>query len=161
MPRRIGAADIEAAIARLERGEEWHVVFPEVAQLRLESEEGALGFGVRIVRDAATAVPVRVIRENEAVPEGFVVAKEINVFDKFTMGLLGLAKKLGLTPPKTTQLVHKYRVTEDDQAFREIRVGSQSYRRYSKRAIDLLEPHVPEANQVWEESKALRKKKPR
>lgn len=160
-PRRMAAADIEDAIRRLEKGEEWQAVFPEVARLRLETEEGALGFGVRIVRDAVTAMPVRVVRENEDVPEGFIVAKEINVFDKFTMGLHDLAKKLGLSPPKTTELIRKYKLTDDDQAFREIRVGSQIYRRYSKRAIELLVPHVGEAEQVWEESKSLRTKKPR
>lgn len=161
IPRRMAATDIDIAIERLEQGEEWNVVFPEIANLRLETDEGAIGFGVRIVRDAATALPVRVVRENEDVPEGFVVAKEINVFDKFTMGLFGLAAKLGLTPPKTTELIRKYKTIEDDQSFPEIRVGRQVYRRYSKRALDLLVLHVAEAEQVWEESKSLRKKKPR
>jgi len=161
MPRRMAAADIEDAIARLEKGDEWHVVFPEVARLRLETEEGALAFGARIVRDAATAMPVRIVRENEAIPEGYVVAKEINVFDKFTMGLNDLAKKLGVSPPKTGELIRKYKITEDDQAFRRICVGNSTFRKYSKRALDLLAPHAGEADQVWEESKPLRKKKPR
>lgn len=164
MPRRIAAADVTTAIDRLENGEEWHIVFPEVAQLRLETEEGTLGFGVRIVRDVRAAIPVRVIAEHEDVPEGFVVAKEINVFDKFTMGLHDIARKLGLTAPRTGELIRKYKITDDDQAFREIRIGSQRYRRYSKRALDLLRPHVSEAEQVWEESKTLRalvRKKPR
>ena len=161
MPRRMASSDVDAAIARLKNGEEWQVVFPEVAKLRLETEEGGLNFGVRIVRDAATVLPVRVIREGEEVPEGFVVAKEINVFDKFTMGSIAVAKKLGLTPPRTRELMRKYRIEDDDQAFREIRVGSQTYRRYSKRALDLIAPHTAEADQAWEDSKALRKKKPR
>ena len=106
-------------------------------------------------------MPVRVIRENEELPEGFVVAKEINVFDKFTLGLLDLAKKLGVSPPKTATLAQKYGILEDDQSFREIHVGRQIYRRYSKRALDLLAPHAGEAQQVWEDTRELRKKRPR
>jgi hypothetical protein len=160
MPRRVAAADIEQAIGRLERGDEWHVVFPEVACLRIETQEGDLGFGVRIVRTAEGA-PVRVIREHEEVPEGFVVAKEINIFDKFTMGLNQIAKKLGVTPPKTGELIRKYKIKEDDQAFREIFIGRSCIRRFSKRALELLQPHAGEADQVWEETKELRRKKPR
>jgi len=118
-------------------------------------------FGVHIVKDVSGALPVRVTHEHDQVPEGFVVAKEINVFDKFTMGLLDLARHLGITPPKTKELGRKYRIEDDDQSFRVIRIGRQVYRRYSKRALDLLCPHVGEAEQVWQETKALRKKKPR
>jgi hypothetical protein len=161
MPRRMTTDDVEAAVAQLQTGEAWQVVFPEVAQLRLETEGGGLKFSVQVVRDGTTAIPVRVLREAEEVPEGFIVAKEINVFDKFTMGLHGLAQKLGLTPPKAKVLIQRYKIEEDDQAFREVRVRTQTYRNYSKRALDLLEPHTSEAEQVWEETRELMKRKPR
>ncbi len=161
MPRRMTAEDVETRISQLERGEDWHVVFPEVAQLRLETEREGIKFGARVVRDSANAMPVRVIKEGDEVPEGFLVAKEINVFDKFNIGLIDLARKLGVTPPKTLALVRKYNVNKDPDAFREIRVGRTVHRRYSKRALDVLAPHAEEAQAVWDETKALRRKKPR
>lgn len=161
LPRRLATADIEKAIQRLESGDDWQVVFPEVARLSVEAEEGDLGFAVRIVRGNVDATPVRVIREHEGVPEGFIVGKEVNILDKFTMGLAQIAGKLSLSMPRTLELARKYKVHEDDQAFREIRVGRSRFRRYSLRALEILAPHAAEADQVWEESKAIRRQKPR
>ena len=96
-PRRMASNDVDTAIERLERGEAWHLVFPEVAQLRIDTEEGALGFGVKIVRDEIAAMPVRFVREGEELPQGAIVAKEVNILDKYTMGIRDLAKKLGIT----------------------------------------------------------------
>ena len=148
--RRMTTKDLDEVIEKLGLEEDWRLVFPEIAKLRVTCEGDGILMGVKIVKDSPTAMPVRVVKASDTEePQGTVITKEVNIFDKFNMGLRQLSEKLEVTQPRTLTLILYCGVQDDPEAFREIKIGSQHYRRYSKRALDILRMNVGKAGDAW------------
>ena len=96
-------------------------------------------------------MPVTVVKPgDDAKPHGTIIVKEINPLDKFTMGLKQMAEHCGLSMNKTKAMVLEFGIPDDPEAFREFRIGSQSHKRYSKRALDVLRLNLDQAAAIWE-----------
>ena len=143
--------DLESALDQLKTADDWKVVFPSIAQLRLSTEGDGILVGVKIVKDQLHAMPVTVVKPgDEAKPHGTIIVKEINPLDKFTMGLKQMAEHCGLSINKARAMVLEFGILEDPEAFREFHIGSQSHKRYSKRALDILRDNLDQAGAIWE-----------
>jgi hypothetical protein len=148
--RRMTTAELEVAIENLRAAENWRVVFPEIAKIQLTAEGGGIPVGFKVVKEAAEAIPVRVLKPEEAdQAQGVIIHHEINIFDKFNMGLNQLAEKLGISRQRTLAMVREYRLEQDGESFRELIIGSQKYRRYSKKALDLLRDKLDTVEECW------------
>ena len=96
--RRMTTCDLKSALDQLEVSDDWKVVFPAVAQLRITTEGDGILVGVKIVKDQLGAMPVMVVKSGDGIaPEGTIIVKEINLLDKFTLGLRQMADRCGLT----------------------------------------------------------------
>jgi hypothetical protein len=150
-PRRMNTAELEVAIENLRAAQTWQTVFPAIANLRLVPDGGGIEFKVRVSRDDAQALPVRVIKPGEQVDaDRAIVEREINIMDKFNLGLIQLSEKLGITSARARAMLCEYKIQADPECFRTITVGSQVYKRYSKRALDQLRENLPNAEDCWE-----------
>lgn len=149
-PQQPTSAEVARTTDRLKAGEDWRAVFPGVATLRLDTSGHGLNFSVRFTREP-TAAPVRVLRPGEEA-EGAPIVKEVNLLDRYSMGLMQLAANLGLTPPKTLALVHDLDLQSDDECFKPLRVGSSSFKRYSPKALQRLREALPgvDMDEVWQ-----------
>jgi hypothetical protein len=153
--RRMTTRELEVAVENLKAAQTWQVVFPEIAKLRFTND--GLGIPIRfgVAKETPEALPVRIVKPGDATPaEGFIINREVNILDKFNLGLNQLADNLNLTAPKTNALIREFKITEDPESFREIAVGRSRYRRYSKKALDLLRTKTGEADSVWMKHKA-------
>jgi hypothetical protein len=105
---------------------------------------------------------VRLLRPGEEA-EGAVAIREVNLLDRYSMGLKQMAAALGLTPPKTLALVHELDLQADEECYKEIRVGKSVFKRYSPKALDRLREVLPgvDIRQVWEREKERRKERGR
>lgn len=148
--RRMTAAELEVAIENLSAAESWRVVFPEIARIELASDGDGISVGFKVVKETPDALPVRVLRPGDPEPPGgVIIQKEINLFDKFSLGLHQLAEKLGISAPRTLALIREYQIHDDEDSFRAVTVGSQCYKRYSKKALDCLRERLSVVEEVW------------
>ncbi len=149
--RRMNTGDLQKAAERLKTEDDWRVVFPQIANLKLSVDGEGVQVCVKIIKEAPTAMPVRVLKPGDPEePQGTLIVREVNPLDKYTMGLKKLAAHLKLTMPKTLALVREYGIQDDPEAFRVFRLGSVEQKSYSKKALDLLREKLGAADEVWQ-----------
>ena len=132
---RVTEAELRRAVSRRRKGEDWKVILPEVAQLKLDTQGESMPFYLRISKDAEMAV--RVVKDGE-LADGTLIKQEVNIWDKYNLGRDDLAKKLGLTGPRTSALIVELNIQEDDECFKFLRRKSVKFNAYSKKALDRL-----------------------
>ena len=146
---RVTEVELRRAVSRRRKGEEWKVVLPEIAQLKLDTQGDGIPISLRIKKDAELAV--RVAKPDET-SVGTLIKQEINIWDKYNMGRDDLAKKLNLTGPKTSALILELQIQEDSECFKVLRRKSTSIKGYSKKALDQLRQAIKDGvdvNAVW------------
>lgn len=94
----------------------------------------------------------------QIVPEGtpgaaVVAIKRVNELDFYSLGRDQLANKLGLTGPKTTAAVTNFKIKDDPDCFKQIKIGKTIFDRYSQKAIDKVKAELVSTTieQVWAE----------
>jgi len=153
--RRMTTGELEVAVENLSAAENWRVVFPEIAKIELASDGDGIAVGFKVVKETPEAMPVRVLRPGDPEPPGgVIIQKEINLFDKFNLGLNQLAEKLGITGPRTLALVREFKLHDDEDSFRAVTIGSQCYKRYSKKALDFLREKLGAVEEVWQKHRS-------
>lgn len=150
---RVPESDIEAAIAKRRKKQEWDVILPEIAQLKLSTDGSGIPISMRISKDAQIAV--RVAKPGEPV-EGTLLKQDIDPWTVFTMSRDDLAEKLELSGPRTHALIYELKIQEDQECYRELRRKSQTFKGYSKKALDRLRLGKGELNldDVWQKHRA-------
>lgn len=153
--RRMTTRELEVAIENLKAAQTWQVVFPEIAKLKFSTDGEGIPIRFGVAKEGPDALPVRIIKAGDPTPtEGVIINREVNILDKFNLGLNQLAENLGVTAPKTTALVREFRIMDDPECFREIAIGGQRHRRYSKKALDILRTKACDVDAVWAKHRA-------
>lgn len=136
---RVTEGELRKAINRRRRGDDWSVILPEVAQLKLETQGDGIPIFLRIKKDADIAV--RVAKDGEPVT-GTLIKQEVNIWDKYNLGRDDLAKKLGITGPKTSALILELKIQDDPDCFKVLRRKLTTFKGYSKTALDRLQSAI-------------------
>jgi hypothetical protein len=145
---RVSEKEVRNAVKRRRQGEDWSLILPEIAQLRLSTEGEGIPIQMKIAKEAPIAV--RIAKPGEEVV-GTLFKLEVNIWDKFNLSVTDLANKLSMTTPRTLALVYELRIQEDEESYRELRKGKVVHKGYSKKALDMLRKAVSEgaAEQAW------------
>ena len=70
---------------------------------------------------------------------GAVLAvRRVNELDFYNLGATDLAKKVGLTPPKSRAVVDHLGLRADADCFKEIKIGRVTHARYSPKAMQKM-----------------------
>jgi hypothetical protein len=92
------------------------------------------------------------------VPEGtpgatVMSVRKVNELDFYSLGLVPLAEKLGLTTSRALALVKHQKIQQAEDCFKEITIGGAKFKRYSHIALDRLKKALPTVNmeEVWEQ----------
>jgi hypothetical protein len=145
------ALDLGRMKRRIRKGEGWKDLFPGAATLKLSTEGTGLTVSIRITKNEGD--PVRLVREGspEAATASVVAVKRVNELDYYSLGLYGLAEKLGLTSSRTLALIQALNIQEQSDYYREIRIGSTRYKRYSRKALDYLKEQLVQVDmdEIW------------
>ena len=145
--------DVQKAVRRRRKGEEWAIILPEVAQLRFDTEGDGTPFHLRIKRDAQ--IGVRIAKDGESV-SGIVVKQEINIWDKYNLGRDDLAKKLQLTGPRTSAILFELGIQDDPECFKILRRKKSEFKGYSKKALNQIREALSgglDVEDVWQKQK--------
>lgn len=158
---RVTEVELRKAIDKRRKGDDWSLILPEVAQLKLDTQGDGIPLFLRIKKDAG--IPIRVAKDGEPVT-GTLIKQDVNIWDKFNLGRDDLAKKLGITGPKTSALILELKLQDDPRCFKELRRKSSIFKGYSKQALDLLTAAIvsgmdPDA--IWQKHKSQFGARPR
>lgn len=132
---RISEKEISSAISKRRKKEDWEIILPEIAQLKLSTDGSGIPIAMRISKDAQIAV--RVAKPGEPI-QGTLLKQEIDPWTVFTMNRDDLAEKLGLSGPKTHALIFELDIQSDPECYKELKRKSQVFKGYSKKALDKL-----------------------
>lgn len=146
---RVTEGELRQAVRRRRQGEDWKLILPEIAQLKLDTQGNGIPIHLRIKKDAE--IPVRVAAPGEPVV-GTLVKQEVNIWDKFNLGRDDLAEKLGLSGPRTSALILELGLQDDPECFKVLRRKSVTFKGYSRKALDKLRESVEggiDVEEVW------------
>ena len=133
---------------RLSEGEAWPSVFPGVASINIAAEPDGPTISLRLTKNEG--IPVKLLKEGEGA--GTVVAvRRVNELDYYSLGANQLAEHVGLTSPKTRAVVDHISLRDDDEYFKEIKIGKSRHPRYSPKAIQkVMEALAAESiDDIW------------
>ena len=150
---RVTEAELRKAINQRRLGDDWSIILPEVAQLKLETQGDGIPIYLRIKKDADIAV--RVAKDGEPVT-GTLIKQEVNIWDKYNLGRDDLGKKLGISGPKTSALILELKIQDDQDCYKVLRRKSSTFKGYSKAALDKLQSAINggvDINGVWEKQR--------
>ena len=126
----------------------WNEIFPGVATVTLTTN----GYGPSIdLRITKTGMPVQLVKEGT--PGATVVAvKRVDELGFYNLGRDDLAKKVGLSGPKTTAVIRHLKLQEDDECYKLVTVGKSKFNRYSQKAITRIQEVLKKKTieQIWQ-----------
>jgi hypothetical protein len=143
--------DMDRLLKLIQEGKDWQEIFPGVASLNVSTEGTGLNVTIRLTKTEGT--PVRLVKEDSPDAKGatVVAVKRVDELSYYSLNLPKLADHLGITSPKTNALIKHLRVQEDLELFKEIVIGRCRFKRYSRKALDLLRKELSgvDMDEVW------------
>ena len=141
--------------SRLIDGENFDQLFPGIAAVTFQTDGSGPSVSLRIAKKEG--VPVTVVPEGTP-GAGVIAVKRVDELGFYNLGHNDLAKKVGLTPNKTTAAIRVLGIKGDQDCYKEVAIGKVKYQRYSQNAIrrikDLLDKKT--ANEIWAEYRGLK-----
>ena len=148
--------DLERILARIGKGEKPESVFPGITSLSLSTQGEGITFNIRFTKKEG--IPIHVV--GEGIPDASVVAiKRVAELDYYSLGLKDVAKKVNISPPRTTAVVRALKLQSDAEYFKEIVIGKAKYGRYSPKTLDRIKGDLPnlDMDKIWREHGSGRK----
>lgn len=140
--------EVDQLVKKVRAGSKWQDLFPGVASLQLSTEGTGIAVQIRIEKKEGEKVQV----VPEGTPGGTVLAvKRVNELDYYSLGLHDLADKLGLGNNKALAVIRHLNLQGDPEHFKVVKVGRQTFKRYSAKALDAAKKALPslDMDAVW------------
>ncbi len=140
-------------------GKPWDQVFPGVASINITTSGYGPSIDLHITKDEGIKV--------QLVPEGtpgaaIIGVKRVNELGFYNLGRDQIAKRVGLSGPKTTAIIRYSGIQSDPDCFKEFVIGKSKHQRYSQKAIakinDILKNCSPnDIEDIWKKHGIVRK----
>jgi hypothetical protein len=142
-------AQVSRVIKRMKAGNGWETIFPGVATLKLDTTGYGLSCSIRITKQE-NSLPVRLVHDADSA-EDVTLIREVNMIDRYSMGLFDLADKAGIGRNKCLALVRHLNLQADPECFKEFRHKSMQYKGYSPRALQRINEALAtlDLDQIW------------
>jgi len=150
-------SDLRGIGRQLLQGKAWEEIFPGAVAVEIAVDGTGPTLSLRLSKKEG--IPIQQVPEGT--PGASVVAvKRVNELDFYSMGAKQLAEKLGLTMPKTVAIVDYLGLRKDSDCYKEFKIGSQTFKRYSPKAIERIEEvlQTESADEIWAKCKAKGKR---
>jgi len=128
----------------------WNDIFPGIAALQLDRDGGGIPFSLRIVK-GQDAIPIRAVKESDDPGAAVVALKRVNEVDFYSLRLQDLSDKVGVGRNKLLEVIRELGLQDDDEYFKELRVGAVTFKRYSPKALERLVADLPslDVDEIW------------
>jgi hypothetical protein len=152
-------SDLRRIGNRLAKGATWVEIFPGVAAVEVVTDGTGPTLSLRLSKKEG--IPIQVVPEGT--PGVSVVAvRRVNELDVYSLGARQLGEKVGLTTPKLVAVVDYLGLREDPDCYKEFKIGSQTHKRYSPKAIDKIRQALERerVDEIWRKYRAKIRKRP-
>ena len=149
--------EITKLASSIKSGRSFEEIFPGISSINISGTVEGPSVSLRLTKKEGT--PVQLVKEGT--PGATVVAvKRVNELDYYSSNLTDLAKKVGLTSPKALSVIRHMKLTEDPEYYKEIKIGSVTYKRYSPKAVSKIRKELPtlDMDEIWRLNRPGRKK---
>lgn len=142
--------ELKDLAGKLAKATNWEQLFPSVSTLAFTQNGYGPSLDLRITK--SDGVPVTLVPEGTP-GAGVVAIKRVNELDFYNLGRDQLAKKLGLTGPKTTAAIKYFNLKNDPECFKYLKVGNVPFDRYSQKAIDKISEGLKSKSieEIWQQ----------
>jgi hypothetical protein len=129
------SGDLERISKELLGRKKWPDMFKGAAAVQITTDGSGPTLSLRFSKKEG--IPIHVVPEGT--PDAAVVAvKRVNELDFYSLGAKQLAKKVNLTMPKAIAVVDYLDLRRDGESYKEFKIGTQIYKRYSPKAIEKI-----------------------
>ena len=142
-------SELSRLAARVKRARGWRSIFPGIKRLAITTE-GSGGLNVTLRISKSRGVPVQLVKEGT--PGATVIAvKRTDELGFYSLNLRALSDKVGLGPNKTLAVIRHLQLQTNPDFFKEFRIGSARFKRYSPNALDKIKKELPtlDLDAVW------------
>lgn len=136
---------------------DWQKVFPGAASLVLSTDGGGHPVSLRLTK--SDGIPVQLVKEGD--PAATITAvKKVDALSFYNLNLTAMASEVSLSPPKTLAVVRFLKLQEDEECYKEFRIGKSVFHRYSPTALHKIREALPglDLNKVWAQHGSMRRK---
>lgn len=141
-------AEMKRLIQRLQKGEPWGAVFPELAKYQVVTEGAGITMALRITKNQGEPVAL--------VPEGtpgatVVGVRRVDDLSFYSLGPSDMADKLEITEPRFFALSRQLKLKESADCFKLVKIGKSTFQRFSPKALELCRSEMPNLDMaaVW------------
>lgn len=141
-------ADLQRLGKDVMAGKVWTDVFRDVASVEIRPDGTGPGLSLRLSKKEG--IPIQLVAEGT--PGAHVVAmKRVDELGFYNLGAKQLAEKVGLTMPKAVAVVDHLSLRDDQECYREIKIGKSIFKRYSQKAIERIKLALEKesADLIW------------
>ncbi|KQC12045.1 MAG: hypothetical protein APR63_03560 [Desulfuromonas sp. SDB] len=126
-------------VRKIREGVSWTELFPRLNSLILDIS--GKGHKVDLTINKKKGEPVHLVPEGT--PGGTIIAiKHVNELSFYSFDLKNLASKLGIETDQLKSLINQYNLQSSDEYFKEIRICSSLFKRYSVKALEFLRKKI-------------------
>lgn len=135
-------------------GKTWDGLFQGVAAIEFSSDGNGPTLSLRLSKKEG--IPIQLVAEGT--PGASVVAvKRINELDFYSLGAKQLAEHLKMSVPKAIAVMDYLGIRKDAECYKEFKIGSQLYKRYSPKALEYIGEALKKENadEIWAKRRAM------
>lgn len=150
-------AELKALSKKIKQGSTWEQIFPGVSTLTITSNGYGPSLDLRITK-SEEGIPFTPVPKGT--PGAAVIAiKRVNELDFYNLNLTTLSQKTNVSTAKLLTVMKELKLQENSDAFKEIKIGIQVYRRYSPLALDILKKELPKLDieAIWQKNRSKTK----
>jgi hypothetical protein len=142
------SGDVRHIGQELVSGKKWGDLFTGVSAIEITTEGTGLKLSLRLSKKEG--IPIHLVPEGTP-GAGVVAVKRVNELDFYNLGATQLATKLNLTMPKAVAVVDHLGLRSDPECYKEIKIGTAIFKRYSVKAIEKITEALKEQNadEIW------------
>jgi hypothetical protein len=136
----------------IQRGKEWHEIFPSVASIQITTNGYGPALEMRI--EKREGVPIQFVPEGTP-NAGVIAVKRVTELDFYNLSLTTLCQHVGLSSQKCLAMIWHMKLQNNSDYFKQITIGKMAYKRYSQRAISAIREELLQVSidEVWEQYK--------
>lgn len=141
-------ADLRRLGENVRKGRDWSDVFQGAAAVEITPDGSGPGLALRLTKKEG--IPIRLVAEGT--PGASVVAvKRVDELGFYNLGATQLAEKVGLTMPKAVAVVDHLGLRDDQDCYKEFKIGKTAHKRYSQRAAEKIKEALKKesADDIW------------
>ncbi|MEW4530119.1 DUF3644 domain-containing protein [Maioricimonas sp. JC845] len=156
-PTQVPDGELKEAATLIQQNANWDEVFKGIAQVKLSADGTGVDVAIHITKK--DGIPVRLATDRED-PQAVIAVRKINDTDFYCFNTTTLAKKVGLSPPKTLALIRHLGLQDDPDCFKQIVIGRSPFKMYSGNALSRLKEALPDVDmdEVWRKHRPKSKK---